>query len=571
MGIIRVLSPETARLIAAGEVIDRPAAALRELLDNAIDSGAAEISVEIEGGGTSLIRVSDDGSGMDRGDLELCVLPHATSKIATADDLQRARTLGFRGEALASIAAVARLEILTRDTSSNAASRLVAGPGIATRIEGKAGRKGSTVTVTGLFDTFPARKRFLKRPQAEAALCRQVFVDKAIAHPGIVFRYGSGSSRDENLLAAARLERAASLLPDAPDARLRLLEFFGPGFRGEAVVAPPPFYRSDRRLMQVFVNRRRIQDWGLLGAMDYAFSGYLPGGAHPCSLLFLEIDPELVDFNIHPAKREARFKEPEAPRHAAIEAIQRFLSEVERRNPDSALPDAAAELGIEPGGAPSAGASSWTPIGTSAGAWRGWDDLDSLRERATPPPSPSARSRPFRYLGRGPGPFLVFEMDDSVWFLDQHAAHERMLFDELVARGIESQELLIPLSYEAKDDEEEALLAELASQAGTGFRMEREGSSWTVLAAPAALREDPLGSLQELLRNRPRSGGALREALAVAACRSAVKDGDELDPASAEELVARALELPEPRCPHGRPIWARITREQLETLVRRRV
>lgn len=577
MGLIRVLSPETARLIAAGEVIDRPASALRELIDNAIDSGASEIAIRIEEGGIGLIRVVDDGLGMDRADLELAVLPHATSKIASADDLLRARSLGFRGEALPSIAAAARLEIVSKDEASPSAHRLVAEPGSAIRIEACAGRKGTSATVSGLFKDFPARRQFLKRPQAEAALCRQAFEDKALAHPALGFRFESGSGQALLLRPASRLERVAALHGEAPRDFLHAIKFSGAGFEGELVVAGPAYSRSDRRLMQAFVNRRRVQEWGLLGALDYAFSGYLPGGLHPFAFLFLEIDPALADFNIHPAKKEVRFKEPEGPRRAMIAATQAFLAELAHRDPAQAMPDPSVELELdlvptEPISRPRPyGEARFSPSQATAGP--DWSAFDEVRDRAAagaspelPPPPPP---RDFRYLGAALGPFLVFEREGALWFLDQHAAHERMIFDRLMSRPTESQELLMPEVIEVEDDEEDRLLEEAAPRLEeAGFKLEREGGSWLVAAAPAELLKGAAAAVRELARE---SGDARRAARALAACRSAIKDGDALDDAAAEELIARALDLPEPRCPHGRPIWTRITREQLYKLVRREV
>jgi DNA mismatch repair protein MutL len=575
MGLIRVLPPETARLIAAGEVIDRPASALRELIDNAIDSGASELSARIEEGGIGLIRVVDDGSGMGREDLELATLPHATSKIASADDLLTTRSLGFRGEALSSIAAAARLEIVSKDEASPSAHRLVSEPGSGLKIEACSGRRGTSVSVAGLFKDFPARRRFLKRPQAEAALCRQVLEDKALAHPSLGFRLESGSGKPETLLPASRLERVASLHGELPREFLHALKFSGSGFEGELVIAGPAFSRSDRRLMQAFVNRRRVQDWGLLGALDYAFSGYLPGGLHPLAFLFLEMDPALADFNIHPAKKEVRFKEPEGPRRAMIQATQAFLAELARRDPAQAIPDPSIELELDlvPTAPPDRRGAPGAPFPPRPSPRPDWSAFDEVRDRAAAgisPPLPSpAPERGFRYLGSALGPFLVFEREGALWFLDQHAAHERLLFDELMSRPTESQELLVPEAIEAEDDEEERLLGEAAPRlAEAGFRLEREGGSWMVAAAPAELARGAASATRELARE---SGDARRAARALAACRAAIKDGDSLDEAAAEELIARALELPEPRCPHGRPIWTRITREQLYKLVRREI
>ncbi len=586
MGIIRILPPATARLIAAGEVIDRPASALRELLDNALDAGASEVSVRIEEGGIGLIRVSDDGAGMDAEDLALSILPHATSKIASADDLLRARSLGFRGEALASVGAAARLEILSRDASGDSAHRLVAGPGLEPRIEAAAGRKGTTVSVSGLFADFPARRQFLKRPQAEAALCRQVFVDKALAHPSVRFRFESGPGGPEILMPSPREGRVADCHPEPPRALLHLLRFSGKGFEGEVVIAGPAFCRPDRRLMQAFVNRRRVQEWSLLQSLDYAFEGFLPGGTHPCAFLFLEIDPALADFNIHPAKREVRFKDPDGPRRELVRALRDFLGQLARRDPGQLRPAAESELALESlpagpwppdpaayGGGPLGGeipARASFPRGPAYGVpgpQGGWTGIEAMRERAAPLPPPAA-APPFRYLGRALGPFLLFEMGESIYFLDQHAAHERAIFDRLSSRPAGSQELLVPQELGAESDEEESRIASMEGElAGLGFRLERREGALVVAAAPPELAEDPAGALRELVRSG--ASDPVRGLRATAACRAAVKDGDDLDEAAAVELIAAALALPEPRCPHGRPIWAEVTREQLYRLVRR--
>lgn len=601
MGIIRILAPATARLIAAGEVIDRPAAALRELLDNALDSGASEVDVSIEAGGIGQIRVVDDGTGMDREDLALSIQPHATSKIASADDLLRVRSLGFRGEALASIAAAARLEITTKDEASASAHRLVAGPGAPTRIEASPGRRGTAVLVSGLFDDFPARKQFLKRPQAEAALCRQTFTDKAIAHPGVRFKWSSGSAPPQVLVAVEQLERCTDCYPDMPRSLVYSIRFSGQMFAGQVVAAGPSYSRQDRRLLQVFVNRRRVQEWSLVQALEYSFSGFLPGGAHPCAFLFLEVDPSLADFNIHPAKREVRLKDPDSIRRSIVSAVQGFLSTLARRLPEAMVPDSSALLGFGPAGhwLGGTGPGSRAPGGSLPGDAGGmvshnasggdghrpsWDDFADARERveearerlgparAAPAPGDGAPGPGFRYVGRALGPFLLFERGDELFFLDQHAAHERLIFDGFEAKPPEVQELLVPLPFETEGPEEEARLAAFAALAAqTGFHVEGGEGGWYISALPALLRQDPVGALRELVRGISGGADAVRAARAMAACRAAVKDGDILDQAAAEELFARALELPEPRCPHGRPVWTRITREQLYRLVRRLV
>jgi len=615
---IHVLPPETARLIAAGEVIDRPAAVLREFLDNAIDAGAHDISVEIEGGGVDLVRVVDDGEGMDAEDLGLAILPHATSKIERADDLLTARSLGFRGEALASIAAAARLELTSRDGTSAEAHRLAAGPHAAPTIQAVPGRRGTIAQSSRLFEDYPARRQFLKRAQAEPALCRQVFVDKALAHPEVAMRFTSEGRLAFALRPAEAEARVVEAYGEIPAELAYRVRFTGPGCSGSVVIASPAFCRNDRRLMQVFVNRRRVQDAGLLQALDYAFEGFLPGGTHPAAFLFAEVDPALADFNIHPAKREVRLKDQQGLRHAFVGAVKAFLLELSRREPSRLAPAADAELGLvweeaphAAGGAPDlpaarGGSGRGWPAGTGgvAGAtgpgWAAasWDSLGELRERVgsldearlaadggmADPPGPSGSLSGPRYLGKALGLFLVVESGDSLYLIDQHAAHERLLYDGFMAAPPAPQDLLVPAVFEPEDDAEEAALeAARPDLEALGFGLEKEGGSWLVTALPSPLDRDPVGAIREMLargaagqangdaRGTGPARGARSAALATAACRAAVKDGDELEPAAAAELARLALALPEPRCPHGRPIWVRLSREELFRLVRRLV
>ena len=612
---IHVLPPETARLIAAGEVIDRPAAVLREFLDNALDAGATDISVEIEGGGVDLVRVVDNGEGMDAEDLGLAVLPHATSKISRADDLLTARSLGFRGEALASIAAAARLEITSRDGSAAEAHRLTAGPHAAPAILAVPGRQGTIAQSSRLFEDYPARRQFLKRAQAEAALCRQVFLDKALAHPEVAMRFMSEGRLAFALRPAEPEARVVEAYDEIPAGLAYRVRFSGPGCSGSVVIASPAFCRNDRRLMQVFVNRRRVQDAGLLQALDYAFEGFLPGGTHPAAFLFAEVDPALADFNIHPAKREVRLKDQQGLRHAFVEAVKSFLLELSRKEPSRLVPAADAELGLvweetrhaadsAPEGRRTYGGSGqgW-PAGTEGGAgamdatngpgWAtgSWDRLGELRERvgsvdearlvadggAAARPGLPVGPREARYLGKVLGLFLVVEAGDALYLIDQHAAHERLLYDAFMASPPASQDLLVPAVFEPEDDAEAAALeAARPDLEALGFGLEKEGGSWLVTALPSPLDRDPVGAIREILErgSMGRGGearGARSAALATAACRAAVKDGDELEPEAAAELARRALALPEPRCPHGRPVWVRLSREELFRLVRRLV
>lgn len=602
---IRILPPDTAKRIAAGEVIERPASVLRELLDNALDAGASTVEAELEGGGIVSLRVTDDGRGMGPEDLALSVLPHATSKIAELDDLLTARTLGFRGEALASVAAVARLSILSAERDG-AAHRLTSFPGSPATVEPAPGKTGTTVRVQGLFDSYPARKRFLKRPASESALCRQALVDKALPFPTVAFRLFTERALSLFLPPAAPAERVASVYAhDAPGGLVSEIALSGPGFQGRVVIGDPALARTDRRHSQVFVNGRRVAEYSLLQALDWAFSPVLPGGQHPFAFLFLDIDPALVDFNIHPAKREVRFREIEPVRRALVRSIQDALSDRIRlaghRDRKAASERSLWEVREEGrAGAGPEPVRREEPSGSTAGYLAGpsearderssWDRIAGLAAEARNrphDPGPASGSFPaevpgegqtgasaagpgFRYLGAALGVFLVYEEDGALWLLDQHAAHERLIFDRLQAEPPAVQDLLVPLVLEPESDAEEAWLsASSETLREAGYILERSGSDWLVTGLPAGLGSGDASAVLELLRSRPSPDTLLREARAVTACRAAVKDGDELDRAAAVDLIARARELPEPRCPHGRPVRLRFGKDELYRLVKR--
>ncbi|MCE1196940.1 DNA mismatch repair endonuclease MutL, partial [bacterium] len=612
MASIHILPPETARLIAAGEVIDRPASALRELIDNAIDSGAAEIQVELDKGGIDFLRVSDNGRGMGREDLSLSILDHATSKIASADDLLRATTLGFRGEALASIAAVARLEIISREKGSDVGWRLFKEAGGEASIEPVSAREGTTVTVRGLFERFPARRQFLKRPASESALCRQIFVERAAAHPGVAFVWDAGGA-GERYPQASPEERIALLHRELPSALLSRFDIEVAGARLSVIYADPAFHWKDRKYLQVFVNRRRVPEWGFLGLLEYAFADYLPGGMKPCAFLFAEIDPSQADFNIHPAKREVRLKNPEPIKSGFYAAFKTHLRST--LGPGSTDLSAQGTGAFEPAlpgigetaGSPSAplggraGASQspwasfpprddrafWTRLAeerSSGAAWAGETPAaggpgspagnagGGARDESPRPGAAASRaSSDFSYLGWAFGPFLAFARGEELFILDQHAAHERILFDELSAAEGASQSLLVPFVFEGGAGAAERVSGALPELARMGYRVEPSGDDFVLSAVPAFLGERGIQAFVDCFSESWRGEDLAKGLVATMACRAAVKDGDRLDDAAARDLIRRALELPFPRCPHGRPIWARLDRAALYRMVGRTV
>ncbi len=560
---VRALPAEVARKIAAGEVIDRPAAVVRELLDNAIDSGATKITVEISGGGVENIRVTDNGNGMTAEDLSLCTHAHTTSKISAEDDLLSLATLGFRGEALSSIQAVSNLEITTT-RNGHEAWKLEFGKVLPAVLH-----TGTIVQIGALFSNFPARRQFMKRAAAETALCRQIFTEKALAWPEIEFRFSSDGNQKALLSPTQTLrERClAAFEPKEGENFIYEISGAGDGFIFQAVLGSPEVVRANRRELMVFVNGRRIMEYSLLQAIEYGAEGHFPNGGHPFGCLFITIDPSLVDFNIHPAKREARFRDPSPLHHAVSSGIRDFF----RRY-------AIADLKREDFSA--VRSDKDLPNGTDrtvdyAGI------VDYARQAASPYPETaayreavySADDEPtnFRFLGQVLGTFLAVEKNSIFYLIDQHAAHERILYDELFARSSEMQELLIPYRIETDSESEDRHLENnRESLLKAGFVVENEGDGiWQVTAVPSRWTGSQKELSEELRDVSVGSESLVSHLYATAACRAACKDGDVLDTLTARNLAERAFALAEPVCPHGRPIWIVLDREELFRRIRR--
>jgi DNA mismatch repair protein MutL len=579
-------------------VIDRPAALVREFLDNAIDAGADDIEVSIEEGGVKKVEVSDDGSGMDRADLEICWLAHATSKIRSLDDLNTAETLGFRGEALAAAAAVSRLEIIS--SIGNTAWRFTVGPGEHNPpyLESANRTKGSTIRALNLYDTIPARKHFLKRAGSEAALCYQIFIEKALAFPEITFRFTQDGKPKIFLPAAlSRKDRFAAALLDIHEKNfIHEIHVSGEGFSADVVIGGPELYRNDRRLLYVIANGRRIQDYALLTAIEYGSQGWFPNGTHPIGAVFLNINPALADFNIHPAKREARFRNSGDIHHAITAGLRDFCRRL-------SLKEGSREWGVEgTEEAPRQGALlenvSTVPaqdestvchngrLSLDSRTRRGWGSgeaaLGSGKKMAMEalldkPPSFSetaAELAPIygepRYAGKVFGFFLLIEWGDKLFIIDQHAAHERILYDKFLAAHIPRQELLIPLVFNTETaDDDHFLEAKKDDLANLAIVIEREGDRWRIDALPEGWRLSDAETVKAILSLRDAGENIAERWAATVCCHQAVRDGDHLDDATALALAKDALNLPDPHCPHGRPVWTEITREALCRAVRR--
>lgn len=591
---VKLLSKETASKIAAGEVIERPASVVRELLDNSIDAGASQIIVEIEEGGISAIRVSDDGCGMTREDLELCTHTHSTSKIEEAEDLLHLRSLGFRGEALSSVQAVSSLEI-TSTREGPAAWKLSLGKISPARLN-----KGTRVEVKNLFENFPARKKFLKRPQYEATQCRQTFVEKALPHYNIEMRYIADginklilpphSSLKERCLTAMSLKEPEELFYE--------INQEGDGFSFKAVLGSPAVVRSDKRNIYIFVNGRRINEYGLVQAVCYASEGYFPNGGFPAAFVFLNVDPERVDFNIHPAKREAKFEDYKEIHHSLSSTISSFYKQktVSDLLKESYQPEYTRGFDFEKTEYEAADLNqSYNPAGTknyrqnstktywpsspikqieTSTAFREVSATQHRLSAAAYETSALPQDLPksdFKFLGQFCGTFIAVEKNNALYIIDQHAAHERILFEGLKKSLGPSQELLIPYRIETeseKDDEIIRLNLHELQKAGFNISEDKKGL-WIIRAVPIRWQGTEKDLKEDLAGAGKDPSGLMHHILARSACRAACKDGDIIDPVSAYNIAVKTFALPEPLCPHGRPLYFIIDRTELFKRIKR--
>ena len=574
---ISILRDSVARRIAAGEVIDRPQAVVRELLDNSIDAGSTEISLFIRNGGIEEVRVVDNGSGMDEDNLQRCFLPHATSKITDFEDIYRTKTLGFRGEALSSIAACSKLTIISSTSDELAARKLDIQDGRLRSLSEYRGTKGTVISVRDLFYSMPGRKNFLKSPSAESAMCRSMFIEKALPHLDVSFRYFV----DDDL----------KLFLPASDLKTRIQSAFGSLFHGAfledfstdageflltAAAGTFSLYRKDRKYIQIFINKRRISDYSLVQAVDYAYSSFLPGGCHPVCFLFLDIPPAHIDFNIHPAKREVKFLNLPSIHHSVTAAFGSFLnrsnsfdSDFRQTSKVSVSPESRqTEFRMDP--------EAQLPARSEFRSRQYSDSIfkkESLPEIAAELDGPFEKKtistgneagEPLVYLGQLFKLFLIFEYGRNLLLIDQHAAHERLIFNQLSETKPKVQDLLVPISLTLEKDQEAALEKSMESYTALGFDLQKNGpGDWLINSMPAACSgmEDEITAV---FRSRIQDATKLKKELfAMISCRSAIKDGDRVDDISAVELASSILKLDNPRCPHGRPVIQLISRDRL--------
>ncbi|MBP5230575.1 MAG: DNA mismatch repair endonuclease MutL [Clostridia bacterium] len=619
MGIINLLDAQTANMIAAGEVVDRPASALKELLENALDAGSTRISVDIRQGGRAFLRVTDNGEGFLREDMPKALLRHATSKIRTGEDLTAIGTFGFRGEALAAISSVSRMEILSRQASEDVGTRLTSDEnGVVMTDTGCPA--GTSVIVRDLFYNTPARQKFLKRDATEAAACVTVAEHAALSRPDVSFTVAvDGEKRfftagDGKLLpviyALYGRDFASGLIP---------LDETLEGIRVHGFVTSPDRARGSRAMQIFFVNGRPVRSKTVLAALEEAFRSYLPNGRYPGAVLFTEMSLRLTDVNVHPAKLEIRFADERSVFSAVYYAVRNRLSET--TTPETAETPESKENGTVPEGAKSqdsapAGESPekktgpdrsepeqrrFDPAGdrkpvsggrTSFRADLGAEDLsgtDSEKARAKdappsgffpdPPVSPAAQTafedKPYwKYIGEAYDAFLFVETEHTVYVIDKHAAHERILYEELASRkNVQTQMLLNPVPVDLTEAECAALSEAKDHLSSYGFELEPFGGrTILVRAVPSSLSDlKEIGPLLQAFAAELASGGNIPfadkcdRALFTVACKAAVKAGIPNDRAHNEWIIDQLMNRKEIRfCPHGRPVMHSLSRRDIE-------
>jgi DNA mismatch repair protein MutL len=635
---IQVLAPDVANQIAAGEVVERPASVVKELIENSLDASATEIRVEAREGGRRLIRVQDNGCGIAAADTHALFQRHATSKITRTEDLDHLHTLGFRGEALASIGSVAQVSLLTRTADEQVGTllRVAAGQGIAR--EGAGTPPGTTITVEHLFANVPARLKFLKQATTEASHIQQIVTRYALAYPELRFSLvtdgklafqstGSGKLYDV-LVKVYGLETAAQMIevargdPEGGDPPGRKITVTG-------YIGAPGLNRSSRSYITLFINRRWFQDTSLTYGVIQAYHTLLMVGRYPMAVLFIDMDPAEVDVNVHPTKAEVRFRDNNAVFGAVQRRVRRTLTDL------APIPQVGFGGSPAPSGAPGSGggltweqtaaweqADAWGPAGTTrAGDWAarrdallsagtnhilntsptgtdaaGAADFDAevpakqgdgaltvdVADTAVPtagmptPPDTRPQLIPLlRVVGQMAGTYIVAEGPDGMYLIDQHAAHERILYEKLMAAHegaqLEVQPLLEPLVLNLSPEQAGSVAEALPTLNEWGVSIEPfGGDSYLVRSLPAVLGgQHPESALTEIVDGLAQGvnavEGSIEARLVTLICKgAAVKGGHTLTMVEMQAMVRQLEACRSPRtCPHGRPTMIHVTAVEL--------
>ena len=551
--MIHVLDPQTIGQIAAGEVVERPLSVVKELVENAVDAGATRIRVSIENGGLSLIEVIDDGTGMAPGDLPLAVRRHATSKLSQALDLESVDTLGFRGEGLASIAAVAQLEVVSRGRGADIGARILAHAEQSTPVQAAAAPIGTTVRARALFENVPVRREYLRSPSAEFNRISAWLTTFALAYPGITFSLEHDGKETWVLPASGDMDaRLAGVFGREPAvALMRLSTEAARGLNGtlSGYISTPGSDRSDRRMQLLFVNGRLLRSTLLAGAWTAGYHTFAMTGRQPYGVLFLTLPPEHVDPNVHPTKSDVRLRYG----HQVFDAVKRTIGATLHGHAAKRFGDA---VTVSP--AP----QSFDPA---------LPEMQALFEHDDPQQSG------LRVLAQLDNTFILATDGRALVLVDQHAAHERIAYERIVTAagspGPPAEPMLVPVTFELSGEQSAALDRTLDLLREGGMEIEAFGErAYRIVATPAGYgaRAFDLAGFLDDLTDEPKQRDVRERIWASLACHSVTRAGERLDPAEMQSLIERLQRCENPmHCPHGRPTIVRMDTEALQKLFKR--
>ena len=591
MPSIRLLPDTLISQIAAGEVVERPASVLKELLENSLDAGATEIGVSLMQGGIKQLKVTDNGGGMEAADLPLAFARHATSKIASLDDLEQVRSLGFRGEALASIASVARVALTTRSAGAPHAWSLAAEGGAQGATQPAAHPRGTSVEVSDLYFNTPARRKFLRTEATEFGHCEDVYKRIALSRPDVAFSLKHNGRVISHLQAGDAARRIAAVAGEEFAAAARALDEHSSGLRLSGFAGSPAFSRGSRDAQFAFVNGRFVRDKLLAHALRQAYQDMLHGDRHPAYVLFLDLDPLGVDVNVHPAKTEVRFRDARAIHQFVFHAVSKALSG------SAAQMSAPAVLAVPAAGGTQFQRAPYQPglgVAQPAAAYQAMFSpqpgpalapagagartaFDSIRAAA---PAPAETDAPLGYaIAQLHGIYILAQNRQGLVLVDMHAAHERILYEKLkgalAAQGMSMQKLLIPVTFNAERLEVATVEEHAAVLEQLGFDIAPlSPTALAVRAVPSMLASADVADLAHALLAEVREFGGSRvltehqhELLSTMACHGAVRAHRPLSVTEMNALL-REMEITERsgQCNHGRPTWYQMSLADLDRL-----
>lgn len=579
---IEVLPQSISQMIAAGEVVERPASVVKELMENAIDAGSSEITVELKAGGLQLIRVTDDGEGMSREDVPLALQRYATSKIRKSEDLYAIHTLGFRGEALPSISQVSKVTLQTRTYDSLTGTKVVCEGGEIKNISETGSPVGTAVEVSHLFYNIPVKRKFLKSIRSELRYGLSHFIRLSLSHPRVSVKFiHDGRTLHEHLRTESPLARIEAVFGKEVYSHLQPIGFEDGEIKVSGFTSLPPFGKRNPEGIYFYVNQRFIRDRIIYRAVLEAYRHILPVNQFPVVVLFISLPPSFVDVNVHPTKSEVKFREPDRIYQAVAGAIQLGLEKGPSARPQEVPTEETKErvLGMRPGPSFFVQETRTRPSSFISGREEG----ELMVQDGGGHPWEFEKKRPYTVLGQIQGTYILCEGEGSLVFIDQHAAHERILFEKFKKKyesgSVMSEKLLLPVLIELSVEETYALDSAEYVLKDIGFEVEPVGERlFAIRSVPSLIdSNDPGEILRAILEEvsfleKPKKGRETVDPLLIMlACHSAVRGNSVLKKEEMEKLVEDLVPFhPSITCPHGRPIFFSLPVDELKKQFKRK-